>query len=66
MTNVTVFRGAKMGTVVDVTIEAVACPATFEIATELIRPDGTVATVGVHGKGSRWNSDSRTCGSGAS
>jgi alcohol dehydrogenase len=35
---------------VDVAIEAVGVPATFEMATELIRPGGTVANVGVHGK----------------
>ena len=34
---------------VDVAIEAVGIPATFEMATELIRPGGTVANVGVHG-----------------
>ena len=35
---------------VDVAIEAVGVPTTFEMATELIRPGGTVANVGVHGK----------------
>jgi alcohol dehydrogenase len=35
---------------VDVAIEAVGVPATFEMATELIRPGGTVANVGVHGE----------------
>jgi alcohol dehydrogenase len=35
---------------VDVAIEAVGVPATFEMATELIRPGGTVANIGVHGK----------------
>jgi len=35
---------------VDVAIEAVGVPQTFEMATELIRPGGTVANVGVHGK----------------
>lgn len=34
----------------DVAIEAVGVPATFELATELIRAGGTVANVGVHGK----------------
>ena len=34
---------------VDVAIEAVGIPLTFEMATELIRPGGTVANVGVHG-----------------
>ena len=35
---------------VDVAIEAVGMPATFQMATELIRPGGTAANVGVHGK----------------
>jgi alcohol dehydrogenase len=35
---------------VDVAIEAVGLPATFQMATELIRPGGTVANVGVHGR----------------
>src|ERR1700721_479022 len=35
---------------VDVAIEAVGMSATFQMATELIRPGGTVANVGVHGK----------------
>lgn len=34
----------------DVAIEAVGVPATFELATKLIRPCGRVANVGVHGK----------------
>jgi hypothetical protein len=34
---------------VDVAIEAVGLPATFELCTELIRPGGRVANVGVHG-----------------
>jgi alcohol dehydrogenase len=34
---------------VDVAIEAVGVPATFEMATELIRPGGTAANIGVHG-----------------
>src|SRR5579862_5328956 len=34
---------------VDVAIEAVGVPATFELCTELIRPGGHVANVGVHG-----------------
>ena len=33
----------------DVAIEAVGTPATFELATELIRPGGHVANIGVHG-----------------
>jgi alcohol dehydrogenase len=35
---------------VDVAIEAVGTPATFELATSLIRPGGRIANVGVHGK----------------
>jgi alcohol dehydrogenase len=34
----------------DVAIEAVGLPATFELCTELVRPGGHVANVGVHGK----------------
>jgi alcohol dehydrogenase len=34
----------------DVAFEAVGVPATFELATELIRPCGRVANIGVHGK----------------
>ncbi|HEX6257523.1 MAG TPA: zinc-dependent alcohol dehydrogenase family protein [Euzebyales bacterium] len=34
---------------VDVAIEAVGVPATFEMCTQLIRPGGAVANVGVHG-----------------
>lgn len=35
---------------VDVAIEAVGLPQTFDMCTTLIRPGGTVANVGVHGK----------------
>lgn len=35
---------------VDVAIEAVGIPATFDMCTELIRPGGSVANVGVHGE----------------
>jgi alcohol dehydrogenase len=35
---------------VDVAIEAVGVPATFELAADLIRPLGRVANIGVHGK----------------
>jgi alcohol dehydrogenase len=35
---------------VDVAIEAVGVPATFELCTELVRPGGHVANIGVHGK----------------
>jgi alcohol dehydrogenase len=34
---------------VDTAIEAVGIPETFELCTELVRPGGTVANVGVHG-----------------
>ena len=34
----------------DVVVEAVGVPATFELCTELVRPGGRVANVGVHGK----------------
>jgi alcohol dehydrogenase len=34
---------------VDVAIEAVGIPSTFELCTEIVRPGGTVANVGVHG-----------------
>jgi alcohol dehydrogenase len=34
----------------DVAIEAVGIPATFELATQLIRPGGHVANIGVHGQ----------------
>jgi alcohol dehydrogenase len=35
---------------VDVAIEAVGVPASFELCTELVRPGGHVANIGVHGK----------------
>lgn len=35
---------------VDVAIEAVGVPRTFEMCTEIVRPGGRVANVGVHGK----------------
>ncbi len=35
---------------VDTAIEAVGIPSTFVMCTELVRPGGTVANVGVHGK----------------
>ena len=34
---------------VDVAIEAVGVPATFDLCTRVVRPGGTVANVGVHG-----------------
>jgi len=38
------------GAGVDVAIEAVGVPQTFDMAIELVRPGGNVANVGVHGK----------------
>jgi alcohol dehydrogenase len=35
---------------VDVAVEAVGVPATFDMCTQLVRPGGNVANVGVHGK----------------
>ncbi|MDQ0754880.1 zinc-dependent alcohol dehydrogenase family protein [Arthrobacter sp. B3I4] len=35
---------------VDVAIEAVGIPATFNMCTDIVRPGGNVANVGVHGK----------------
>jgi alcohol dehydrogenase len=35
---------------VDVAIEAVGVPSTFELCTEIVRPGGHVANVGVHGQ----------------
>jgi alcohol dehydrogenase len=35
---------------VDTAIEAVGIPTTFDMCTQLVRPGGTVANVGVHGK----------------
>ena len=35
---------------VDVAMEAVGIPATFEMATQIVRPGGHVANVGVHGR----------------
>jgi alcohol dehydrogenase len=37
------------GVGVDVAIEAVGIPATFDACTKIVRPGGTVANVGVHG-----------------
>jgi len=38
------------GAGVDVAIEAVGLPATFTMATQIVRPGGSVANIGVHGK----------------
>ena len=35
---------------VDVAVEAVGVPATFDACTEIVRPGGTIANCGVHGK----------------
>ena len=35
---------------VDVAIEAVGVPATFDACTRIVRPGGSIANVGVHGK----------------
>lgn len=45
-----VIKGLTDGLGADVAIEAVGIPQTFEQCTELIRPGGRVANVGVHGK----------------
>ena len=45
-----VIRGLTEGLGADVAIEAVGVPSTFELCTELVRPGGTVANVGVHGQ----------------
>ena len=42
--------GMTDGLGADVVIEAVGVPETFELCTELVRPGGHVANVGVHGK----------------
>ena len=47
---VAVIRQLTGGLGVDVAIEAVGVPATFELCTELVRPGGHVANIGVHGK----------------
>ncbi len=42
-------RAMTDGLGVDVAIEAVGIPATFEACTKIVRPGGSVANVGVHG-----------------
>jgi len=44
-----VVQGLTGGLGADVAIEAVGTPATFELATQLVRPGGHVANIGVHG-----------------
>jgi alcohol dehydrogenase len=43
-------QGLTDGLGVDVAIEAVGVPATFELCAALVRPGGRVANIGVHGK----------------
>jgi len=45
-----VVRELTGGLGADVAIEAVGTPATFELATTLVRPGGHIANIGVHGK----------------
>jgi alcohol dehydrogenase len=45
-----VVRELTGGLGVDVAIEAVGIPATFELCTKLVRPGGHVANIGVHGQ----------------
>src|SRR6266516_6257223 len=44
-----VVRGLSDGLGADVAIEAVGIPETFELCTDLVRPGGRVANIGVHG-----------------
>ena len=44
-----VVRSLTDGLGADVVMEAVGIPETFELATTLVRPGGTVANIGVHG-----------------
>jgi alcohol dehydrogenase len=44
-----IVQGLTGGLGADVAIEAVGAPATFELATELVRPGGHIANIGVHG-----------------
>jgi alcohol dehydrogenase len=46
---VAIVRSLTDGLGADVAIEAVGMSATFELATELVRPGGHVANIGVHG-----------------
>jgi alcohol dehydrogenase len=43
-------RGVTQGLGADVVIEAVGVPASFQLCTELVRPGGHVANIGVHGQ----------------
>jgi alcohol dehydrogenase len=44
-----VVKGLTGGLGADVAVEAVGIPETFELCTELVRPGGRVANIGVHG-----------------
>jgi alcohol dehydrogenase len=44
-----IVQGLTGGLGADVAIEAVGAPATFELATELVRPGGHIVNIGVHG-----------------
>src|ERR1700733_7860117 len=48
--SVAIVKGLTGGLGADVAIEAVGTPATFELATKLVRPGGHVANIGVHGE----------------
>ncbi len=56
-------RELTAGLGADVAIEAVGVPATFELCTEIVRPGGHVANIGVHGQPATlhleklWNRD---------
>jgi alcohol dehydrogenase len=47
---VTLVKSLTDGLGADVAIEAVGVPQTFELCTELVRPGGHVANIGVHGE----------------
>jgi len=47
---VSYIHGLTQGLGADVVIEAVGVPQSFELCTELVRPGGRVANIGVHGK----------------
>ena len=47
---VAIVRSMTDGLGADVVIEAVGVPESFELCTELVRPGGHVANIGVHGK----------------
>lgn len=59
-----VVRAVTGGLGADAALEAVGIPATFELCTQLVRPGGHIANIGVHGKpawsptGSGWTTSS--------